>query len=394
MKVLTFSKKVTVHNKHAEHVAEINCNPGERLIFDNDNALCIQQSPGSAGYIWEVSDLDPMLEEIPRPIHWKKKRVLFYRNRGFGDQLIMSSVPRFFREVLGADSHCLADRVHEPIWAHNPYIGGVPLSVPMHIDSVWRQKPGRPFFDGTFFIESATEWDSDSEQPNVYDRLFAMVGMDPARVPIKYKRPIFAVAPDDIERRIAWLQQTSSITNRDLSAGYIFVQLRATNKVRSIPPKLADMLLGALEEIAAKKGLTAILADNQPLTSDLAQEVAKLRHVVNVTATIPNIRLFGTILGGAMLVVGPDSVALHFAAAFETPAVGIWGPFSPESRCKYYPNQTHLFHPEMCDSAPCYNYLAELPLSKCPWGTKQETCEVYEGIKYEELYSAILEGLP
>lgn len=99
--------------------------------------------------------------------------------------------------------------------------------------------------------------------------------------------------------------------------------------------------------------------------------IAKTSMAVNVATTINNIRLFGAIVGGASLVLGPDSSALHFAAAFEVPALGFRGPFSPESRTRYYPNQIHLYHPELCPACPCYNYLPELPIGKCPRGAQQ-----------------------
>jgi ADP-heptose:LPS heptosyltransferase len=115
---------------------------------------------------------------------------------------------------------------------------------------------------------------------------------------------------------------------------------------------------------------------------------------INVATAINNIRLFGSIIGGASLVLGPDSSALHFAAAFEVPALGFWGPFSPGSRTAYYPNQIHLYHPELCPASPCYNYLPELPVTKCPRGTAQTSCEVFEGISYEEIAEAIEKLLP
>ena len=176
MKVITFSKKVTVLTTHGEHKAEISANPGERLIFDDDNALTIQQNPGSASYIYEVTDLGPLLQELPPIKNWRRRRVLFYRNRGIGDQLICSALSRFFREILGAEAFQLSDRVHEPIWAYNPYIGNVPLSVPAHLDTVWRSRAeaqaGRLSSLKPSFQSAG--WDNDSQQSNVYDRFSAM----------------------------------------------------------------------------------------------------------------------------------------------------------------------------------------------------------------------------
>src|SRR5215472_15083066 len=152
MKVLTFSQKVTVNTMHGQHSVAVTCNPGERLLFDDDNAFSIQQNPASNTYVEEVSDLEPMLASMQRPLQWRKRRVLFYRNRGSGDQLIASALSRFAREMLGADARQLSDRVHEPLWSFNPYVLNAPLSTPLHLDAVYRAK-GRPFFDAAFFIE-------------------------------------------------------------------------------------------------------------------------------------------------------------------------------------------------------------------------------------------------
>jgi ADP-heptose:LPS heptosyltransferase len=399
VKVITFSKKVTVLTTHGEHKAEINVNPGERLLFDDDNALTIQQNPGSATYILEVTDLNPLIRELPPVKNWRRRRVLFYRNRGIGDQLIASCLSRFFREILGAEAFQLSDRVHEPLWAYNPYIGNVPLSAPMHLDSVWRAmgpngiRP-QPFFAASFFFESATEWDNDSEQPNVYDRLFGMAGIEPARVPAKFKRPIFSLQPEDINRRIDWLRQVGAAMKKDLSNGYIFLQIQATNKVRSMPASLTEKVLAAANDFAENRGLAILCGGNLPFPPEIVSLITKTSAAINVATTIQNIRLFGAIVGGASLVLGPDSSALHFAAAFEVPALGFWGPFSPQSRTRYYPNQIHLYHPELCPSSPCYNYLPELPITKCPRGAAQTSCEVYEGISYKEIAEAIENLLP
>jgi ADP-heptose:LPS heptosyltransferase len=406
MKVITFSKKVTVLTTHGEHKVEISANPGERLVFDDDNALTIQQNPGSANYIWEVSDLGPYLRELPPVKNWRRRRVLFYRNRGIGDQLISSALSRFFREILGAEAFQLSDRVHEPLWAFNPYIGNVPLSMPMHLDPVWRasrmvktptgwdEVPGKPFFHGAYFFESATEWDNDSEQPNVYDRIFGMCGLEPARIPAKFKRPIFSIQTEDINKRLDWLRQVGAAMNKDLSQGYIFLQIQSTNKVRSLPASLTEKVLYAANEFAEKRGLPILCGGSTPFSPEIAGLIAKTPMAINVATTMNNLRLYGSIVGGASIVIGPDSSALHFAAAFEVPALGIWGPFSPESRCRYYPNQIHLYHPELCPSCPCYNYLPELPFGKCPRGTMQTSCEVYEGVNYGEIAEALANLLP
>ena len=393
MKVITFSKKVTVATKTGGFTSEVPVNPGERYIFDNDTCLNIQQDPGSARYVYEITDLTPLLAEVQKPKHWRKQKVLFYRNRGIGDQLIVSSLSRFFREMLGAESFQLCDRVHEPIWAFNPYIGGAPLSVPIHLDTVWRAK-GKPFFDAAFFLESVSEWDCDSEQPNVYDRVFGMVGVDPIQVSAKFKRPIISLQNQDIDTRITWLKNVGKAINKDFEKGYIFIQFRATNKGRSLPVAVIEKVLYVANEIAEKRGIPILCTDDLPFSPEITALIQKTSAAVNVATAINNIRSFAALIAGATLVIGPDSSAIHFAAAFETPAVGIWGPFAPDARTKYYTRQIHLYHQDLCPHSPCFNYLPELPIHKCIRGAAQVHCEVFEGVTTEELFSAIQELLP
>jgi ADP-heptose:LPS heptosyltransferase len=182
--------------------------------------------------------------------------------------------------------------------------------------------------------------------------------------------------------------------NKDLSNGYIFLQIQATNKVRSLPFSLMEKVLAAVNEFGEQRNLPILCGGNIPFPPDIAGLIAKTPMAINVATTINNLRLFGAIVGGASLVIGPDSSALHFAAAFEVPALGFWGPFSPESRTRYYPNQIHLYHPELCPASPCYNYLPELPITKCPRGAQQTACEVYEGVSYGEILDAIGNLLP
>ena len=147
--------------------------------------------------------------------------------------------------------------------------------------------------------------------------------------------------------------------------------------------------LYSMNEFAAKLQIPILIADDKPLDAEVTKMVQSTPMAINVSTAINNVRLLLSIIGAANVVVGPDSSALHVAAAFEIPAVGLWGPFEPNSRCKYYPRQVHLYHPDLCPQAPCFNYLPELPAMKCPNGPNQRHCEVYEGIETEEIFEAL-----
>jgi len=390
VRIITFSRKVTVVTKCAGFSADIPCNGGERLIFDDDNALSIQQDPGSARYIDSVSDLKPYLDEIQsrRPPHWRKAKVLFYRNRGIGDQLIISAASRFFSEMLGAQCFQASERVHEPIWFGNPYIGSAAFSMPLHLDCVYRTKSPN-FVSGAFFCESVSEWDSDSEQANVYDRLFSMLGLDPARVAPKFKRPTVTLHKSDLDVRDQWLAKVGAALNKSLQNGYLFFQIQGTNKIRSLPVGTIEKALYVLNQYAEKLAIPILVTNDKPFSAEIVEMIKRTPMAINLATAISSVRLLLSLIAGATTVVGPDSSALHIAAAFEIPAVGIWGPFSPESRTLYYPRQIQLFHAERCPHAPCFSYLPELPVMKCPRGLEQRYCEVFEGVTCEEIFDAL-----
>ncbi len=218
-----------------------------------------------------------------------------------------------------------------------------------------------------------------------------MLGFDPARVVAKFKRPTIILQKADLDVRTKWLAQVSAAVNKSLDAGYIFFQISATNKVRSLPSSVIEKALYALDQYAEKLQIPLLVTDNKPLLPEISQMVKRTPSAINLASAINHVRLLISLIAGATTVVGPDSSALHIAAAFEVPTVGIWGPFSPESRTLYYPRQIHLFHPQRCPHAPCFNYLPELPVTKCPDGLGQQHCAVFDGVSPEEIFEALKE---
>jgi ADP-heptose:LPS heptosyltransferase len=242
---------------------------------------------------------------------------------------------------------------------------------------------GRPFYDYAFFIESVSEWDCEPEQGNVYDRLFAQTGF--YDVPDRFKTPVFAITQGDRDMYQDWVAQVKAIHSIDLSRGYIFYQLRATNKERTVPLAQQNILLSELDQL----GLPIICADDMPLEREVSDMLHCHKNAHDVSRRINNVRLFGVLIANSTLTVAPDSLATHFAAAARVPCLSVWGPFDPESRIKYYANQIGLAHSERCANAFCHNHMDTLPLHLCPRGAEQKTCECYEGITSAEVREAI-----
>ncbi len=352
--------------------AMMSVNPGERIVINDQDAMQIQSVADTP--LESITDFWPFYQHfVQRPANFRGKRILWYRGRsGIGDQLIASSLPRFFTEMLKASCFQLSNRMHELFWAANPYINGSAVRFPLSIDSLIRFK-GRAFFDWFFPLESVSEFDSEPEQGNVYDRLFAMCGLDPERIHEKYKRPCWTITERDIE-------ELGPLENQS----YIAFQLRATNVARNLPVHVVDLVLSVLDKL----GMPILCLDDSGLEPDLKAVVGRYKNAVDWSERTPNVRQYGTLISHAQLVVGPDSSAIHFAAASEVPCVALFGSFDPASRVATYPHCLPVWRQELCANSPCFNFMPELPKHKCP-DPNAKWCACIDGITAADVQEAI-----
>jgi ADP-heptose:LPS heptosyltransferase len=94
---------------------------------------------------------------------------------------------------------------------------------------------------------------------------------------------------------------------------------------------------------AARIGATIFCVKNTAFSPEIAALIKKTPHAVNLEKQLSTVTHFAELIAGASLFIGPDSSGLHLAAAFETPALGLWGSFHPDLRVKYYKNQVHIY---------------------------------------------------
>jgi len=380
MKVITLKtvlkQKATIYGQ----TYDLSFNPGERYIIDDYSYAQLYNTQKDK--IWDYSDLAPYLGKV-RPTDWRGKRVLFYRSRGLGDELMLTAIVRYFREVLGAETYVAVNQSHRAIWASDygfsDSLATYPISMPIHLDSVWKAK-GPSFYDYTFFIESVSEFDGDQEQPNVYDRMFELVGLDPFNIPDRYKRPYLPLSGHDKEE---WQKFKVSIRNHyptlNLEGGYIVWQDNAQNAIRNIPELKKIQILQEL----AKTG-RQVITINDKLINVPAGEFFSLYFT--------DLRVLWSLLSNAKLVAGPDSLLIHAAEGLGVPNLGFFGPVSPDSRVRYYANHKSIWHHDTCNSSPCFHFEKEMPFHKCPRGKEQKTCEVFEGINGEEIRKLLENG--
>jgi ADP-heptose:LPS heptosyltransferase len=376
MKIVSFAKPLTVTTVLGDptdpesKLFHMSCNPGERYLLNDDQSQHILNAKDNM--LDTMSDFEPLYKDyVKRPLSFKGQRVLFYRCRGIGDQLVASALARYFTEKLKSTCFQLSDRGHEELWVGNPFIQGLPVRFPLGIDAVMPFNK-KPFYNYAFFIESLAEWNTEPEQRNVYDTMFNMVGIDHSHVPPEYKRPVYGQSHQAAELFKKWK------TEHNVPDKYIAFQLRATNAVRTPPAFVIDRLMSRLCDV----GLPVICLDDHVLSEEHAEIAKKYPNARDLTKTTASIQLYGQVVTNAHLFVGPDSSGIHFAASSGTPAIGVWGPFSYESRARYYPHHYPL-QSLLCPKGPCFNYLNALPVGKCPEGADQQHCMNFDGMTPE-----------
>jgi hypothetical protein len=368
MKVITFSKRIVINREKDKHL--IVCNPGVRYLIDDH--LFLDAFKAIEHRIHRVSD-GPFLghgNEYPG------SRILFSRLRGMGDELGMTAVVRFYAD-LGRECHVLAASAKEPVWRNNPDVTSL-VSEPLPLDCVWNTSD-TPFFEKMFHMESLIEHNNEPDQENYYDMMYRFCGWDPKLIDSRYKRPYLYFSDSDKELEEKFMDHLEKHLEVYKFNNFIFYQYNASNDTRTIPE---DKNIEILKTLDASGYLVYVFGDRIPHhVSDLFRGSRNIHFI----GTVPDIRLYFSMIRRSRLVIGPDSSAIHVAGALSKPAIGFWGPFSPECRVKYYENHHAIWDKKICKHAPCFPPTKDLPFDRCPKGKNQKYCEVFSPLSGEEV---------
>lgn len=266
----------------------------------------------------------------------KGRKIVIYRHTAFGDQLMMTAITRYIKTqnpdayisyVMGSKTAC--------IWDNNRD-ADVVLGA-MTFESIKQ-------FDYHLFYENMLESNSQPEQNNAYDDLFAFGGM--LDVPPEFKRPAVYLGEADEAMDEEW---RSSSYGRD---DYILYHWSSANKVRQYPADLADKFF-------RKWTKTKIV-----VVGDGKEKIPGYPHVINMVSKTPTFRHLIPLVRRAKVVVCPDSSVGHLAAAWDDiPVIGLWGPFHPDDRVKYYANHTPILGD--CPHGPCRTHQFSPPQHLC-----------------------------
>jgi ADP-heptose:LPS heptosyltransferase len=301
-----------------------------------------------------------------------------YRERGIGDLLFLTGPLRYLKFLSGGeaniDAYALADR--GVILANHPALQyRATLSGPLHYDDL-------PHYDYHWFVDTATEYDEEPDQLNVYDALYKTLGLDPATVPAEYKRPDIVLDDADHKNLDQFLYFTWLEKKLDLrKTGYYVIAPLARGSLRAAS---YQMWLDVINELKTRRPVIVVGSlDGRVPTTDMEagefnQHVSQAgSNVVNAMRSPPMpLRVLASILSRATAVGCLDSGPLYVAQALRVPAISVWGPHDPGVRIGYDPDYMKLavWNRVACRRSPCYCY-DRFPAELCPLGAQQRVCE-------------------
>lgn len=364
-------------------------NPPRRYIF-NTNQL---QSPGLAPYIAEISDLKTSRYYTPLHVpgnQLRGKRILVerYRDRGIGDLLFMTGPLAYLHHITGGNAHVdfygLVDRAvilrHHPVLTYEGILAG-PI---MYSDL--------PEYHYHWFVDTLTEHDETREQLNVYDALYRQIGLDPAKIEARFKRPSLTLVAEDY----ANLDSLYHLVHRERALDlrvtpYYVLAPSAVSSLRLAPYAFWLKLAQELSKARPVIFVGNVLGEQQMPAAGMTfgQFYAAAGNlgprVLNLMGNT-SIRVVAALLSRATAAVTLDSGLLYVAQALNVPAVSLWGTHAPHTRIGYDPAYMRhaIWKKAACPASPCFAY-AGFPHAKCVRQGAQTLCEPLAQLEVAEV---------
>lgn len=291
------------------------------------------------------------------------KRLLLYRPKSIGDQLITTALVGYLKHRFPS---CVIDYYCEPqvveLWA------GIPIHIsptPVVFDAARK-------YDYTLFLEGLYENDVEPDQDDCYTTMFRYAGFP--EVDPSWKSPKMVFHEDELKRPV------------NAPAGpYILVQWEASAVYRSYPPSTLARLCASLAE-----HYHVVLVGSFPYPyvhhSNVTDLRTKTKHFRELVPWVKN----------ASAVLCPDSSIGHLAACFpDVPTVSLWGSYHPRDRVRHYRNHIPLMAEKVCPFTPCRVGLTKEPprhmCSRASNDVPQEwVCNQLKAISPETIQQTIL----
>ncbi len=318
-----------------------------------------------------------------------------HRDRGIGDHLFMTGIIRWLQSRVESKIqiywHAPLDRSSLLI-GNKDLNGDAPLCGPINYDSL-------PRYGAHWLVETATEYNEENDQLNVYDALLAQIGADYTTIPAAFKRPYITLSPHDYAEFAAMRRHLRDLERAPALLDYKYAVFAPTARSSLRSPLYSTMLAAVAE--TARQLPVVVVGDNDPEripATDMT--VAEFSDALDRLASqgLPVVSLFGrtklrpvaAMMSKAAFVVTLDTGTLYMAQGVGTPVVSLWGTHHPRTRIGYDTQAMDLaiFKSECCPQAPCYAY-RDFPANRCPKGVNQMVCQPIESITVDDIMSKI-----
>lgn len=245
--------------------------------------------------------------------------VLLIRPGGFGDLLFLTPIIAELVRIGCRVTVCAHSHFHS-------ILQGQPCEMvpyPMLESDISK-------YEHVYWLENAVE--NATDETNIVD-LFAQ------RIGIGLKEKACNYIVTDEEK--AWSTERFPRNGRPRVA----VQAEASAACRSYPQRA---LMGACSMLAMKGYEIFLFGAPGSLRIDAAAPY------VNLTAYDLSMRQSAAVLAGCDAAIAPDSAICHLGGALGIPTLGLFGPFSWQSRTKYHPSVFGMNGVAPC--APCHHH--------------------------------------
>jgi hypothetical protein len=395
MNIVRFHEPVTLSFRKSAGGSTMAFNAQCDYVFSNAQLDRVMQDENIRSRTYKVSRLDNLIPNfsVHNPRKSQRDKILVYNGSGgYGDQIITWPLT-YILDHLGYEVHVVSDPGNQTCWWNLPWVKAIHV-LPMQYE-LFKMYPHHIMFDHVCnMIEHG-------DNPHPVDLMLAKIGIDPATVPAEMK----VIKPQYTASELA-----AALPYRERQVA--IYQFASANPVRNLPPSDSAYMLSKLseafpqftwlalyDEFIPKEYITDCLVDDidpqtkEPKKNDKGEAIKKVKFNNVILLFVPNLRELWAITSQAKVVVSPDSMMVHVAGCQNVPCVGLWGPYAPESRVKYYQNHFPIHNKSVCPHAPCGHYLATFP-KYCPPRQNRNSCECLAAISPQQVVEGIYKLVP
>ena len=283
-----------------------------------------------------IALLDDRFKQYNINIDCSNKKILFMRTVGGGDMMFLSAIIKYIKDKFPTctiDFCCIKEQreIAELIDGIN-IVNAMPLTSEI-FDS----------YDYHFQMSGLIEHNNENHDRNVYDILFEYLGCEEP-VDNKYKRPFLNV------------DQSDGHSNKKPKIG---IHPFANDPIRELDINIINELIIKLID----QDYEVYLFSSQ---EEFTNYVPYINPNVQWIAGKPFKEVVEKLVQMDIMVCS-DSIFSHLAQGLDIKTISIYGPFSSESRAKYYKNITII------DTNPSCRCFAH-GVGQCPKGFKISPC--------------------